>query len=118
MLYNFYIATVLPLFYFSGALVVIDVHARDVVGGLIEKNVMVEDDFQWLCHLRYYWEVRILVNIITNIILYDDINFLYSTLTKSEHFCYGFMYNITMLMEADAEKYRNSGEVLSQLCII
>uniref|UniRef100_A0A671X3C3 Dynein axonemal heavy chain 12 n=1 Tax=Sparus aurata TaxID=8175 RepID=A0A671X3C3_SPAAU len=32
-----------------GALVTIDVHARDVVMDLIEK------DFQWLAQLRYYW---------------------------------------------------------------
>uniref|UniRef100_A0A803SS52 Dynein axonemal heavy chain 7 n=1 Tax=Anolis carolinensis TaxID=28377 RepID=A0A803SS52_ANOCA len=33
-----------------GALVTIDVHARDVV------MEMIESDFQWLAQLRYYWE--------------------------------------------------------------
>uniref|UniRef100_A0A8C3KVW3 Dynein axonemal heavy chain 12 n=1 Tax=Calidris pygmaea TaxID=425635 RepID=A0A8C3KVW3_9CHAR len=33
-----------------GALVTIDVHARDVI---VE---MIESDFQWLAQLRYYWE--------------------------------------------------------------
>jgi hypothetical protein len=38
-----------------GALVVMDVHARDVVTALADNNVTNETDFDWQAQLRSYW---------------------------------------------------------------
>lgn len=38
------------------ALVTTDVHARDIVEGLLKDNVSSVYDFQWQQQLRYYWE--------------------------------------------------------------
>ncbi|XP_077969677.1 dynein axonemal heavy chain 1-like isoform X2 [Styela clava] len=37
------------------ALIVIEVHARDVVGNLRDENIQSVNDFEWISQLRYYW---------------------------------------------------------------
>jgi dynein heavy chain len=39
-----------------GSLIVIDVHARDVVKNLIASGVSEEKDFEWMSQLKYYWD--------------------------------------------------------------
>jgi dynein heavy chain, axonemal len=38
-----------------GALITIDVHARDVVADLAEQGIASPADFEWVKQLRYYW---------------------------------------------------------------
>ncbi|XP_032177365.1 dynein heavy chain 1, axonemal isoform X1 [Mustela erminea] len=37
------------------ALIVIEVHAKDVVSKLIQENIVSVNDFEWISQLRYYW---------------------------------------------------------------
>ena len=42
-----------------GALITIDVHARDIVADLCSKKIDREDSFEFLRQMRYYWETDI-----------------------------------------------------------
>ncbi|XP_026763473.2 dynein axonemal heavy chain 12 [Galleria mellonella] len=62
------------------ALIVIDVHAKDVIFELVGKNVTEVTDFQWLAQLRYYWEEeRVFVKIIN-----ATVNYAYEYLGNSD----------------------------------
>jgi len=53
------------------ALIVIDVHARDVVKLLIDNNVEDPSNFNWIAQLRYYWlDDCITVSMITTDVIY------------------------------------------------
>jgi dynein heavy chain len=39
-----------------GALIVIDVHAKDVIADLVTAGIENPDDFEWSSQLRYYWD--------------------------------------------------------------
>jgi dynein heavy chain len=39
-----------------GALVVLDVHGRDVIRQLVREGCSSTQDFSWIAQLRYYWE--------------------------------------------------------------
>jgi dynein heavy chain len=41
-----------------GALVVLDVHAKDVIEDLAEKGCNSMQDFNWISQLRYYWQEK------------------------------------------------------------
>ncbi|KAF2899449.1 hypothetical protein ILUMI_06723 [Ignelater luminosus] len=52
------------------ALIVIDVHAKDVVQELYDKRVQKDNEFKWLAQLRYYWEDNCMVRIINATVKY------------------------------------------------
>ncbi|KAJ8866811.1 hypothetical protein PR048_032672, partial [Dryococelus australis] len=53
-----------------GALVILDVHAKDVVKELHSQDVHSVADFKWLAQLRYYWEDDVMVRMISATVSY------------------------------------------------
>lgn len=73
------------------SLIVIDVHAKDIVAELHEHRIISLDDFQWLAQLRYYWvDGEVQVRIINAII-----RFAYEYLGNSDRLvCEAFVQHI------------------------
>ena len=53
-----------------GALITLDVHARDVVQQLVDAGVGSTTDFEWVSQLRYYWRNDVWVEMVQASIIY------------------------------------------------
>lgn len=53
-----------------GALITIDVHARDVIQELVEAKIQRTTDFEWVSRLRYYWRDDVFVDMVQASIAY------------------------------------------------
>lgn len=53
-----------------GALITVDVHARDVVQGLVDASIQTVTDFEWVSQLRYYWRDDVVVEMVQASIQY------------------------------------------------
>ncbi|GFH19489.1 uncharacterized protein HaLaN_16442, partial [Haematococcus lacustris] len=53
-----------------GALITVDVHARDVMQELVEAKIERPTDFEWVSRLRYYWRDDVYVDMVQASISY------------------------------------------------
>ena len=60
-----------------GALIVIEVHNRDIVKYLINENVKNAMEFEWIAQLRYYWEPKTCKNLVKMITTTIDYGYEY-----------------------------------------
>lgn len=63
------------------ALIVIEVHARDVTERLVQDSVQNVNDFEWISQLRYYWvnDADLKVKIYSKVSFFDDCSFCFET---------------------------------------
>lgn len=69
----------------------IDIHAKDVVEDLANKQIHKTNDFGWISQLRYYWMVKCIVFVTTIKILFCVL-----LLSPQEENLYTFMINASL----------------------
>ncbi|TNN39931.1 Dynein heavy chain 12, axonemal [Liparis tanakae] len=102
-----------------GALVTIDVHARDVVSDLVQKGISNDTDFQWLAQLRYYWnndDVRVRI-------INCDVKYAYEYLGNSPRLIGAFCLNLGGAPEGPAgtgktETTKDLAKALAVQCVV
>eukprot|EP00741_Cyanophora_paradoxa_P024436 tig00022075_g23593.t1 len=100
-----------------GSLIVIDVHARDVLDILIKANCEAVTDFDWIRQLRYYWEE----DVDNCVVRQTNASFLYGyeylgnqprlVITPLTDKCY-------MTLTGKTETTKDLGKALARQCVV